>query len=118
MDIVEYYTEISKKEMMNVKEVKDFKDDLDSEITKVSNLKFNSSFISKLIHPVKTIKNNKKYKKLNKVKSNFDLFVDSDVLQYVVEESGDLADDLGYAAKYYKPKAAVEYVRSLKKSIR
>ncbi len=115
MDIIDYYTELSKKEIMSVKEVKLFDEQLNDEFSKVSNLKFNRSFFKKLTHPIVTIRSNFAYKKLNKIKTNFNYFMNSDVLQYVKEETGELATDLDYAARYYKPKAAVEYVRTLKK---
>ena len=115
MDIIEYYTELSKKEVMSVKEVKDFNDQLNDELSKVSNLKFNRNVFMKLAHPIKTIKNSFDYRRLNKIKTNFNYFMNSNVLQYVCEESGELTSDLDYAARYYKPKAAVEYVRTLKK---
>ena len=113
MDIIDHYTEISKKEVMNVKEVKDFSEKLESELLYVTNLKYGRSMIQKIIHPIVTVKNNRNYKRLNILKEKFDSFVNSDVLQYVDEETGELATDLDYAARHTKPTMAKEFVKSL-----
>lgn len=111
MDIIDYYTEVSKKEVMDVKEVKDFSEKLNSELSYVTNLKYGRSIIQKIMHPIVTVKSNRSYKKLNNIKDKFDSFINSDVLQYVDEETGELATDLDYAARHSKPAVAREFVK-------
>lgn len=114
MDIVAYYTDVSKKEVLETKEIKEFNKNLNKRLDQVANLKFRKGIVRKLIHPIRTIKNNSEYRYLVRVKSEFDSYVNSDVLMYVVEEQGDLVSDLEGAARYYKPKIIKEYVRTIK----
>ena len=114
MDIVAYYTEISKREILENKEIKEFNEKLESELLRVSNLKFGSSVVSKLLHPIRTLKNNSEYKYLKTVRNEFDSYVASDVLMYVDEEHGDLVSDLESAARYFKPRLIREYVKTVK----
>ena len=113
MDIVKYYTEVSKEEIFKVKEIKENSDELNSELKRVTNLIINRSLIEKLIHPVITIKSNIEYNHLKKIKRNFDSFVESDALIYVDEELGDIVSDLECAARYNKPKMLREYIKTM-----
>lgn len=114
MDIVSYYTDLSKKELFKVKEINEFSLELNSEMERVSNLKFNRSIVKKLMHPITTIRANNDYKRLKKIQDEFNYYVDSSVLLYDNSEFGELENDLRSAAVYYKPKFVKEYVKKIK----
>ena len=113
MDIVNYYTEISKQESFKIKEVREFSDTLDDEFNRVVNLKFNRNIIQKIIHPFVTIKSNIDYRRLNKIKKEFNYYLDSSVLLYDNGDFGEPDKDLEGAATYYKPQAIKEYVKKV-----
>ena len=113
MDIVSYYTDLSKKELFKVKEINEFNLALESEMKKVSNLKFNRNIIKKIFHPITTIRTNNDYKRLKRIKDEFNYYVDSSVLMYDNSEFGELQNDLKSAATYYKPKFVKEYIKTI-----
>jgi len=118
MDIITYYTDVSKKEVMNDKEIKTFSDDLNSELERVSKFRFNSSIVEKVLHPFVTIRTISDFRRLSTIKRDFDSYVNSDVLMYDNGDFGELALDLESAAKYYKPKIIKEYVKSQRVNVR
>ncbi len=114
MDIVEYYTEMSKVEALKDKEIREFSEELNSKYEKVRNLKLNTSICKKILHPFRTISTSLNYKELSIIKRDFDAYISSDVLMYDNGDFGELVEDLEGAAKYYKPKIIREYVKSQK----
>ena len=112
MKNADYYKELSKKEALKDKSVKDFSDNLDGELTRINNLRFNTSVVSKLLHPFRTIRTYYDYRRLTALKDEFDCYMDSDVLLYDNCYSGDTIEDLEGSARYYKPQAIKNYVKT------
>ena len=112
MDIIDYYTELSKEVALKDKEIKSFSDELDSKLTRINNLRVNTSLGNKIIHPFRTIRNAVNYKELSIIKRDFDSYINSDVLMYDNGDYGVLIEDLEGAATYYKPAVIREYVKT------
>lgn len=109
---IDYYDYLSRVKALEDKEIKSFKDELDSKLTTVSNLKFNTSIVNKLIHPFRTIKNSINYKELSKVKEGFDKRVNECVLELDDAENADLDEDLQMVVDYKKPNMIKKYIKS------
>lgn len=73
----------------------------------------NNKAMYKLMHPIKLVKTQVKKMRIKKVEKEFDTFMDSNILQYLEEESGELQTDLENAAFYYKPKFARKLAKKL-----
>ena len=112
MEIVSYYNEVSKAELKKRKEIVDFDTSVTGEISRIENLQVSN--IQKLLHPITTIRTMFRYKRLLKIKKQFDEIVNSDILMYDKEGSGDLEEALSGAAKFYKPQYVLDYVRSVR----
>ncbi len=112
MDIVDYYTELSKRVALEDKVIKSFSDELDSKLTKINHLRINTSLGKKIMHPFRTIKNAANYKELSVIRRDLDLYINSDVMLYDNGDYGEPIEDLEGAATYYKPAAIREYVKT------
>lgn len=113
-DIIVSYDEASKKVIDDMDSIKQFKSDLNEQINSINSFKANKSALYKMIHPVKLIRNCKEEKRLKKIESTYNRLYDACILQYVIEESGDLQVDLDNAAYRSKPRFINNYVKALK----
>ena len=109
---IDYYDRLSRVKALEDKEIKSFKEELDSKITKVSNLKFNTSIVKKIIHPFRTVKNSIHYKELSKVKKGFDERLNKCVLELDNADNADLDEDLQYVVDYIKPNMIKKYIKT------
>lgn len=112
MNIVEYYNELCKKKCLEEdKEIKEFNDNLNRNLERVRNLKFHRSIFQKIAHPLTTVKTAIEYAALTWIRRDFDEYLDSDLLQYLDEESGDFYKDLINVSEDYKPKYVRDYIK-------
>lgn len=114
MDLIEHYTKVSREEALKNKTIKDFNDSVDRELWTINNFRANTKTLYRIMHPFTIVKNNIRYKRLTKIRNEFDRFLDSSILLYTKEENGDLIEDLESASKYYKPMFIEKYVKSIK----
>ncbi len=114
MDLVKYYTELSKKEALDNENIREFNDEVNCELSLIENIRVNTNMLYKLLHPYSVVKSNIRYKNLTKIKNKFESILESNVLLYSNEETGDLEKDLDSAAKIYKPKYIEDYVESVR----
>lgn len=114
MDLVKYYTEMSRKEALDNESIREFNDEVNCELSIIENMRLNTDILHKLLHPYRLIKNNIRYKKLIKIRNKFEDILDSNVLMYASEETGDLESDLNSAAMVYKPKYIKDFVESVR----
>jgi hypothetical protein len=106
------YKEISKIETLKIKEVKDYQESLDNGIQEITNFRMNNTGIKKLLHPIKTVRNSIKYKRLIKSKNELDKLLDTGVLQFEQESTGEVEQDLVNSAYKFKPAYIKEYVNN------
>ncbi len=114
MDIIEYYTKVSREEALKNKTIRDFNDNVDRQLWTIENFRANTKALYKIMHPYIVVKNSVRYKRLTKIRKEFDSYLDSSILLYEKEENGDLREDLEKASKYYKPIFIEKYVKSIK----
>ena len=112
--IIEKYNEKSKKIIDEMDSVKRFKTEIEEKEDSIKNFKKNNKLMYKLLHPVKLIKNCMASTRIKYIRHTYENIYNSSVLEFVFEETGDLQEDLDYAA--YKEKPA--YINSYVKSIR
>lgn len=106
------YKAISKTETLKIKEVKDYQDSLDNGIQEITNFRMNNKGIRKLLHPIKTVRNSIRFRRLNKSKNELDKLLDIGVLQFEKESTGEVEQDLVNSAYKFKPAYIKEYVHN------
>lgn len=111
---IEKYDLIGKQNIDKNKYISSFTENLDEKIERITNFKYNKSKIYKIMHPVKTIKNNLEYNKLTVIKNEIQEVYDSNIMLFVDEETGNLEEDLEYASRVVKPKYMENFVKRLK----
>lgn len=114
MDLIEYYTKVSREEALKNKTIRDFNDSVDRELWTIEHFRANTKVINKILHPYTLVKNSFRYKRLTRIRNEFDSYLDSSILLYEKEETGNLREDLENASKYYKPMFIEKYVKSKK----
>ncbi len=112
-ELINYYDKKSIEYLYEDKEIKSFKEELDEEFKIVNNFKYNKSIAYKLIHPIKTIKNYEKFKKVMKIDRDFNRLVTASVMNYNEDQFGNLEDDLEATAKFEKPKVIKKYIKTV-----
>ena len=112
MDIMGRYNEVSKAEALKIKEVKEYKDSIDNGLQEVTNFRMNTKAGYKLLHPFKTIKNGIKYVRLVRSKKEFDKIMDTPVMAFERESTGDVQQDLNNSTYKFKPEYIKNYVNS------
>ena len=117
-EIIDYYDQLSRVKALEDKEIKSFKDELDLKFTRVSNLKFNTSVVKKIIHPLRTIKNAINYKELKKVKQGFDEQLNKCVLELDTADNADLDEDLRIVVDHTKPEEIKKYIKSQRPTVK
>ena len=113
-DIIVNFNEKSKELIDELESVKQFKKEFAQRQDVVDNFKANNDSLYKLMHPIKLIKNCCESRRLNTIKKDYDFIYDSNVLLYVMEETGDLQQDLENATYKVKPNHMDRYVKSIK----
>lgn len=111
--LVNDYTEMSKEELFKHKEIREFDDYVNREISRVVNVKFNTSTIKKITHPITMMKVNRDHRNIKKVRRQFDYYIDSSVMYYNQDDFADTRKDLAAAAKNHKPAFIKKYIKSV-----
>ena len=112
MDIMGRYNEVSKAEALKIEEVKEYKDSIDNGLQEVTNFRMNNKIGYKLLHPFKTIRNSYRYVRLIKSKKEFDKIMDTPVMAFEKESTGDVQQDLNNSTYKFKPEFIKNYVNS------
>lgn len=98
-----YYIELSKQVMNEDQEIREFRDTLETKYGNARNICLFKSPLYKACHLVKTVKARIDYRRLGKIREEFNNFLDDGVCTYIKEESGCLQTDLENAARIFKP---------------
>ena len=112
--IIELYNSRSKEIIDNMDSVKRFKTEIEEKEDSIKNFKKNNKLMYKLLHPAKLIKNSIESTRIKYIRHTYENIYNSNVLEFVFEETGDLQEDLDYAAYKEKPAYMNTYVKSIK----
>lgn len=104
-NIIETYDKESRERIRDKESVSKYKKELENYRVHLRNIKLNySSILKKLCHPIIVLKTSSELKKVDKIERKLDEMLDSSLVMYFDEETGDLKEDLNNALEYYKPK--------------
>lgn len=118
MELIDLYTERSIGIILEDKEVVDFRDELGLKVAIAEQVKYGSSLIEKLSHPIRVVKANMTLKKLKPIKKEFIELLESNLVQHFDEESGDLITDLENASHTFKPRTVKRYIKTYKEIVK
>ena len=104
MGIIEEYDSISKEKLGKEQDIVQYKNELDTNITRLSNFKANNTLFTLLLHPIRTIRVKKELQRLENTRNTFQRALDASIVMYMYEESGILEEDLIHAMEHSKPK--------------
>jgi hypothetical protein len=111
MKTQDYYQKKGKEEALDIPEVKEYYNELQIDITRISHLK--TGVVQVLIHPIRTIRTKQELKRLKREKAMFDEVLDAPALKFDYGEVPYLEDafDASVANK-------IEYAKRLAKELR
>lgn len=104
MRIIEKYDSISKKRLGEEEDITQYQDELNANITQLSNFKASNTIFTILLHPIRMIKTKNELQRLKNTRIKFQSAIDKSLVMYMDEETGILEEDLIHAMEYSKPK--------------
>jgi len=110
-NIIDLYTSKSMEYLNNDEIIKKYEKELKEKQEFVKDLVINTRLIDKIIHPFCLIRTSSELKRLDRIKKEYYELKNSNLLEHIDEETGDLQEDLSGAATYYKPKRIRNYAK-------
>lgn len=109
-NIIKIYNDKAKELILSDDFVIEYRKSLQEKEEKLKNLKYNTSFFQKLIHPIRLIKTNINIKKIEQIKTEFSELIEKPITECIFDETGDITTDLDNAMNYGKPYIVRHYM--------
>lgn len=104
------YDEIANENILSSKNVIKYKNQIEQKKEKIKNLKVYKSLLSKILHPITLVKANKSLKNLDSINDGFEKIMNTPIIEFVKDETGDVEEDFKNAAIYVKPNCIWYYM--------